>query len=313
MSSRQSSLRPHRKSVPLPAQARLSVQCWGVCGEIPSLQSREYGGNTSCVEVRIADQRIIFDAGTGLSVLGQALTHHAEPSVSFNGHIFLSLSQWGRTQGLSFFQPAFDPHNRLSVYGPVAITGASIKHQLMDQMRLPLSAISLREMRAILAFHDVAPATCISLPVQTDLNQTTPLVQPGAIQVEAHMINPQIQAMGYRLSWRGLKVVYGTAFDLNDERSVQSLLHLSQSADLLIFGAADVSRHLRSPLHPAMVEAEYLQLLERLKPTGVRQVLITRHPPLCADQQLQALETLLHQQNPRVSLARENTVIQLHP
>lgn len=316
-SVRQNSLQ-HPQHTGLLAPMMLSVRCWGVCGEIPSANSREYGGNTSCVEVSIADQRIIFDAGTGLSVLGYGLAQAAEQTGPFRGDIFLSSSQWGRTQGLSFFQPAFHPRNQLNVYGPVAITGASIKHQLMDQMRLPLSAMSLREMRATLAFHDVVPATRVRLPAQSDWIEAQSLVQPGAIQVEAQVINPQTRAMGYRLSWCGLTVVYGTAFDLDDEQSLQTLLDLSQSADLLIYGAADVSQHLRSPLYSLSVQAQYReqqyrQLLKHLSPVNVRQILLTRHPPLCGDEQLQTLEALLHQQDPRVSLARENAVIQLHP
>ena len=50
----------------------LSVRFWGVRGSIacPLSQYMTYGGNTSCVEVRAGDQRIILDAGTGIRSLG---------------------------------------------------------------------------------------------------------------------------------------------------------------------------------------------------------------------------------------------------
>jgi hypothetical protein len=39
-----------------------------------------YGGNTSCVEVRLDDDTlIIFDAGTGIRALGQALLASPRP------------------------------------------------------------------------------------------------------------------------------------------------------------------------------------------------------------------------------------------
>jgi len=47
-----------------------------------------YGGNTSCVEVRLEDGALlIFDAGTGLRALGQALLAHPGP---VRAHLFLS-------------------------------------------------------------------------------------------------------------------------------------------------------------------------------------------------------------------------------
>ena len=49
-----------------------------VCGPRGSLPSPgrdmvRYGGNTSCVEVRCGQQRIILDAGTGIRKLGDSL------------------------------------------------------------------------------------------------------------------------------------------------------------------------------------------------------------------------------------------------
>jgi phosphoribosyl 1,2-cyclic phosphodiesterase len=50
----------------------LFVRFWGVRGSIPTPgpRTRRYGGNTSCVEIRIQDTLLVFDAGTGLRELG---------------------------------------------------------------------------------------------------------------------------------------------------------------------------------------------------------------------------------------------------
>src|SRR5882672_514703 len=56
--------------------ASMQVRFWGTRGSIaaPGPATMRYGGNTSCVEVRLNDDTlIIFDAGTGLRALGQAL------------------------------------------------------------------------------------------------------------------------------------------------------------------------------------------------------------------------------------------------
>ena len=58
-----------------PALDEFVVQFWGVRGSVPSpgFETIRYGGNTSCIEIRVAGKRIIFDAGTGLRNLGKEL------------------------------------------------------------------------------------------------------------------------------------------------------------------------------------------------------------------------------------------------
>ena len=51
------------------------VRFWGVRGSIPTpgLQTAAFGGNTSCVEVRVGEQILVLDAGSGIRALGQSL------------------------------------------------------------------------------------------------------------------------------------------------------------------------------------------------------------------------------------------------
>ena len=51
------------------------VRFWGTRGSLakPGPTTVRYGGNTSCVEVRLADRTlIVLDCGTGAHALGQA-------------------------------------------------------------------------------------------------------------------------------------------------------------------------------------------------------------------------------------------------
>ena len=51
------------------------VKFWGSRGTLSSLSERTnvYGGNTACVEVRCGEEILIFDAGSGLQLLGEEL------------------------------------------------------------------------------------------------------------------------------------------------------------------------------------------------------------------------------------------------
>ena len=75
-----------------------------------------YGGNTTCVEVRIGDDIIILDAGTGLRLLGQSLLKefHGKP---LNLTLLISHTHWDHIQGLPFFAPIYDARCRLRILG----------------------------------------------------------------------------------------------------------------------------------------------------------------------------------------------------
>src|SRR5688572_30584683 len=63
-----------------PWSMQMEIKFWGVRGSIPTPERRNsrYGGNTTCVEVRLADGTlIILDCGSGLRALGNSLLRRA--------------------------------------------------------------------------------------------------------------------------------------------------------------------------------------------------------------------------------------------
>ena len=66
----------------------LLVTFWGVRGSIakPGTDTRRYGGNTACVEIKAGDTPFIVDAGTGIDALGKALV--SEAKAPLNIHLF---------------------------------------------------------------------------------------------------------------------------------------------------------------------------------------------------------------------------------
>jgi phosphoribosyl 1,2-cyclic phosphodiesterase len=73
-----------------------------------------YGGNTSCVEVIARDRRFIFDAGSGIRLLGEHLTSLGEP---VRAELFLTHFHWDHIQGLPFFKPLYSDKTRIRVHG----------------------------------------------------------------------------------------------------------------------------------------------------------------------------------------------------
>jgi len=114
-------LDPVSRTAPSPARktddaSAVTVRCWGTRGSIPSPgpTTVRYGGNTTCLEVRHAGSRLIFDAGSGIRPLGMEVLEKGPNTI----HIFLTHFHWDHIQGFPFFPPLYDPEDQIKVVGP---------------------------------------------------------------------------------------------------------------------------------------------------------------------------------------------------
>ena len=80
----------------------MEVRVWGCRGSVaaPGPATIKYGGNTSCVEVRLASGHLlVLDAGTGIRPLGVALQAAFVPATNggsrFDGSALLVILVWG--------------------------------------------------------------------------------------------------------------------------------------------------------------------------------------------------------------------------
>jgi phosphoribosyl 1,2-cyclic phosphodiesterase len=96
--------------------AALTLRFWGTRGSIPSPgpRTQRYGGNTSCLEVRLGERRLILDAGSGIRLLGHDLLR----SGGAFRHIFLTHFHWDHIQGFPFFPPLYRPGTELEIVAP---------------------------------------------------------------------------------------------------------------------------------------------------------------------------------------------------
>src|SRR5262249_8560581 len=132
----------------------ISVRFWGVRGSTPcpGPGTARYGGNTSCVEVRCGDRLLIFDAGTGLRLLGNSLDQEAVDAT-----FFLSLCHTHHLAGLPFFAPAYRPPTRLRGWAGHLLPDCSLSLVARTVMSEPLfpgaggifkAGITFRDFRA---------------------------------------------------------------------------------------------------------------------------------------------------------------------
>jgi phosphoribosyl 1,2-cyclic phosphodiesterase len=278
------------------AQDQFIVRFWGVRGSIacPGPETVRYGGNTSCVEMQVAGQRVVFDGGTGLRVLGQELMSQIPVDV----HLFFTHSHWDHIQGFPFFTPAFVKSNSFHIYGAVAPNGSTIEQRLNDQMLHPNFPVPLQIMGAKMSFCDLE----VGEPVQI-----------GEVLVENALLNHPGEAVGYRVSWNGYAAAYITDTEHYTDRLDENVLWLARDADVMIYDATytDDEYYSEKSSKVGWGHSTWQEAVKVAKAANVRKLVIFHHDPLHCDQFMDNIKDLVAQQFPNSVVAWEGLALDL--
>ena len=131
----------------------LDITFYGVRGSTPCSGPTvaRYGGNTSCVVVRVADEApIICDLGTGLRDFGLEIEGEGEP---LQATALVTHLHWDHIQGLPFFTPVLRPGARLDVIGPIQEVG-SLEEAFSGAICPPLFPVPLAELPGRIRFDE---------------------------------------------------------------------------------------------------------------------------------------------------------------
>ena len=161
----------------------MRVTFWGVRGSVPTPGPRtvRYGGNTSAIEVRVADgTSILLDGGTGVRELGRF--HIAQPTMP-TFHLVVTHVHWDHLLGVPFFAPLYRPGTRV-VFHPAGGDRSILygPEQLFDGRRFPLRLHQL-------------PAEIERAKVETPLEART----IGSARLTGIRLNHPGGATGYRI------------------------------------------------------------------------------------------------------------------
>jgi phosphoribosyl 1,2-cyclic phosphodiesterase len=194
-----------------------------VRNELPFSVRASYGGNTSCVELRGADEYVLCDAGTGLRDFGSAYMKAKageQQNLPTVFHLLMSHPHWDHIQGFPFFTPAYLPGHRIHIYGGHADLDSIFVRQQSD----PCFPVPLPAMRADIRFHTLEPGG------EYDIS---------GMKVTCIRQNHPGDSYGYRFQKDGRIVVYSTDSEHKsvDREERDRFLVFFSDADLLIFDA----------------------------------------------------------------------------
>jgi len=288
----------------------MQVTFWGVRGSypVPGPHTVRYGGQTSCVEVRAADDScIIIDAGTGLRALGQKLAREQRKTQNDHYNVVLSHVHWDHIQGLPFFEPAYIPGTTITMYALRAaadelqqVISGITRHEFFP---MPLSAVP-----ADFKFHEVAPGGNLSL---------------GSFVVKPIALNHPFGAVGYRIETDGTSVAY-----ISDTAPFNEVLHkqhflsgVEQLTDEDRSILAQLELDLRSAItntHTVIYDTHFTpeeykrfphyghstpeHALQICSGTGVKRLVLYHHAPSHSDEQMDEIGRTYHEKGKDVGI-----------
>ena len=159
----------------------MKVKVWGARGSVPAPgpEMNRYGGNTSCVELELADgSTLIIDAGTGIRSLGVGIAKSL-PKIN----ILLTHLHLDHIQGLMFFAPCFRSDSEITIWGPSS-PEASLEERIARYISAPLSPVEVRELPCEVNFRDTPPSEW----------------ELGPVKIRAEAVTHRGPTLGYRIT-----------------------------------------------------------------------------------------------------------------
>ncbi|HSV95305.1 MAG TPA: MBL fold metallo-hydrolase [Spirochaetota bacterium] len=178
-----------------------------------------YGGNTTCLEVRTADDDIfIIDCGTGIRHLSAELMKGDFGRGQGIANILLTHTHWDHIQGIPFFVPFFVKGNRFHIYSPFR----DIRERVEYQQVFTHFPVNLDSMLATKEFFIIEKEAPFHLNNVTIINKR--MRHPGG-------------AFGYRIEEDGKSFIFTSdcEFNIDEIDQIDSYRDFFWNADVVVF------------------------------------------------------------------------------
>jgi len=254
----------------------MQVRILGCRGSLatPGADTVRYGGNTSCVEVRLASGHVlVLDAGTGMRPLGVAMQQDLPAEI----RILLTHLHLDHLQGLGFFRPLFVPGLQIEIWGPASPV-QGLEERIARYLSPPLFPVHLDDVPSQVSFVD-APETAVTV---------------GSATIRAGKVTHQGPTVGYRIEEAGRVLVYLPDHEPSmgsDLRTISadwmSGYDIAHDADVLLhdaqYGAHEYGAHV------GWGHSSITDTMEFATKAAVDRVVLFHHDPYHPDDELEEL------------------------
>ena len=303
-----------------------SIKFRGVSGSYPVADKNflKYGGNTSCVEVRVGGHLIILDAGTGLIDLGNELMREYIESGStitertpVNATILISHIHQDHILGIPFFKPMHLASTKLNLFGGVA-QDEKLETELSKLLFTKTFPLDLGDIAAELKIQDLNEANYIILrhgeaPIVTrvyDFYSQEGREDDVVISCYKSFAHPQSGVFVYKITYKGKSLVYAT-----DKESYpggdKKLIKFARNCNLLIHDAQYTTEDYLSLYTPkqGFGHSTYEMALDAKNQIGAEKLVFFHFDPAYNDEKLDELGAQYEKEN--MIMAKEGLEIDI--
>jgi len=270
------------------------LKIWGARGTVatPAPAKLRFGGNTSCLAVSLSDdEHIILDCGTGVRLLGNALT--VTPGRERRFHIFFTHYHFDHIEGLALFQPIYDARSRITIHGFEA-GGQSVGKIIEDLIRPPYF-----------------PVTFADVPSNVDYVGVdgTP-VQIADVTVSSLPLNHPDGCLSFRLQRGGRRIVYATDHEHGDDPTDEALIEFARGADCLIYDATYMRAEYEA-LRRGWGHSTWYAAVRTAIAAEVGKLVLFHHHPEHSDDDLEEVLAIARGEFPATEIASEGLELPL--
>jgi phosphoribosyl 1,2-cyclic phosphodiesterase len=269
-----------------------TVRFWGVRGSIACSgpRTQRYGGNTSSIEMRCGGRLVMFDAGTGLRYLGNALG-----AERLDTDLFFTHTHFDHVCGLPFFRPFFRPENRFRLWAGHLADGMTLRRVLGEFMMSPLFPVPPQVFRAGMEYREFRPGDTLE-------------PAPGIVLRTAALNHPD-GATGYRLEFGGRSVCYLTDTEHVPGSPDRNVLGLIAGADLVIYDSMYTDEEYAA--YVGWGHSTWQEGVRLCKAAGVKRLAVFHHDPEHDDDMLDGVARAVDREMPGSIVARDGLVVEM--
>lgn len=178
------------------------------------------GANTTCVLIKIGDEKIIIDGGSGCFPMGQEWLRTEFGRGAGKATWLITHTHQDHILGMPMFAPLYIPGNQFDFYSPIP----DLRNRFCRFYASEFFPVPFQELASKITFHDIC-----SIPSFTVGDATISWMEndhPG-------------KSYSYRIDFQGKSIVFSTdaEYKYQDNAHFNRATKFFQNADLLIFDA----------------------------------------------------------------------------
>lgn len=253
------------------------VKIWGARGTLASdsKSTVRYGGNTACVEVTCGEERLLFDAGSGLRAAGENIVRESKildsndlPRKKLN--LLFTHCHYDHISGLPFFAPFFDPKSSIDIWSGHLDGTNKTRRMIENYMCPPYFPVGPEVFSASVSYRDFE-AQDVLTPFNDVVIKTLPL-------------NHHDNCIGYRIEFDNRSICYITDTTHIPDQPDQGIIDFVADTDLMIYDGTYTDEEF--PTFWNFGHSTWEEGVRISKTAGVKRYCVFHHRPSRSDKDL---------------------------